>query len=42
MKNDRQLEPPYIPDVSLRNVKEMASKADGSFIEMVRDLEEKS
>lgn len=32
MKNDKKLEPPYIPDASIRNVKETASNATQLFI----------
>ena len=42
MKNDKKLQPPYIPDVNIRNVKEMAAKADQRFVDTIRDLEEKS
>jgi cGMP-dependent protein kinase 1 len=41
MKNDKKLEPPYVPEVSLRNVKETAANANGKFLESIRQLESK-
>lgn len=32
MRNEKKLEPPYLPDVNLRNVKEMASSASVDFL----------
>jgi hypothetical protein len=32
MKNDKKLEPPYIPDVNIRNVKDMAAESSASFL----------
>lgn len=39
MKNDKKLEPPYIPEVSLKNVKEMASSSNISFVKKIDELE---
>lgn len=41
MKNDKKLEPPYIPETSLRNIKEMAGNASQRFLDCIRDLENK-
>jgi len=32
MKNDKKLEPPYIPEVSLKNIKELAANSNGKFL----------
>jgi len=36
MKNDKKLEPPYIPEVSLRNIKELAANSTGKFLECLK------
>jgi hypothetical protein len=41
MKNDKKLEPPYIPETSIRNVKEVAANATEKFLDCIRDLESK-
>lgn len=41
MKNDKKLEPPYIPETSIRNVKEMAANACEKFLDCIRNLESK-
>jgi len=41
MKNDKKLEPPYVPEVSLRNVKDMAAASTAQFLDSIKDLENK-
>lgn len=39
MKNDKKLEPPYIPEVSLRNIKELAANSTGKFLDCLKEVE---
>lgn len=42
MKNDKKLQPPYVPEVSLRSVKETAAKATDLFVNNIREMDNKS
>jgi hypothetical protein len=41
MRNDKKLEPPVLPEVSLRNVKEMAASSTVSFVSKIEEFEHK-
>jgi len=38
MRNDKKLEPPYIPEVSIRSVKEMAASSTVTFVSKIEEL----